>query len=160
MIRRPPRSTLFPYTTLFRSREGRRVHPDAAVHTAPSRQPRSVARRAQRWRALRALARLRVSEAEAGVRAAAGRRAHRAGSGHLAADHAMESAGLAGDLGHVDGHSDRRVADLRTTALPACAGWTDSRADASHRRLREPDRDGRDARGGSRAAVLDRPGSA
>src|SRR3712207_8985266 len=29
MIRRPPRSTLFPYTTLFRSRavgEGRRVH--------------------------------------------------------------------------------------------------------------------------------------
>src|SRR3712207_8065894 len=25
MIRRPPRSTLFPYTTLFRSRPGRRV---------------------------------------------------------------------------------------------------------------------------------------
>src|SRR3712207_7394464 len=25
MIRRPPRSTLFPYTTLFRSREARRV---------------------------------------------------------------------------------------------------------------------------------------
>src|SRR3712207_7036575 len=25
MIRRPPRSTLFPYTTLFRSREGRRT---------------------------------------------------------------------------------------------------------------------------------------
>src|SRR2546430_2949749 len=25
MIRRPPRSTLFPYTTLFRSRSGRRV---------------------------------------------------------------------------------------------------------------------------------------
>src|SRR3712207_8084180 len=32
MIRRPPRSTLFPYTTLFRSPEGRRAHvgkPDA-----------------------------------------------------------------------------------------------------------------------------------
>src|SRR2546430_7442183 len=34
MIRRPPRSTLFPYTTLFRSQEGgavraaRRLHPD------------------------------------------------------------------------------------------------------------------------------------
>src|SRR2546426_9352150 len=27
MIRRPPRSTLFPYTTLFRSRGGRRVGP-------------------------------------------------------------------------------------------------------------------------------------
>src|SRR2546429_4924017 len=33
MIRRPPRSTLFPYTTLFRSSSGRpaplRAHPDA-----------------------------------------------------------------------------------------------------------------------------------
>src|SRR3712207_8876390 len=27
MIRRPPRSTLFPYTTLFRSREGQRAAP-------------------------------------------------------------------------------------------------------------------------------------
>src|SRR3712207_8560682 len=27
MIRRPPRSTLFPYTTLFRSRGGRSDHP-------------------------------------------------------------------------------------------------------------------------------------
>src|SRR3712207_7426704 len=26
MMRRPPRSTLFPYTTLFRSRHGRRPH--------------------------------------------------------------------------------------------------------------------------------------
>src|SRR5437899_7167457 len=26
MIRRPPRSTLFPYTTLFRSREGSRLY--------------------------------------------------------------------------------------------------------------------------------------
>src|SRR2546426_8689426 len=29
MIRRPPRSTLFPYTTLFRSREGRCAAPGA-----------------------------------------------------------------------------------------------------------------------------------
>src|SRR3989454_8522476 len=29
MIRRPPRSTLFPYTTLFRSGRGRRVRPYA-----------------------------------------------------------------------------------------------------------------------------------
>src|SRR3712207_8605754 len=28
MIRRPPRSTLFPYTTLFRSQVGRRLHRD------------------------------------------------------------------------------------------------------------------------------------
>src|SRR2546426_7486326 len=35
MIRRPPRSTLFPYTTLFRSRLGRpgiRVRPRRATH--------------------------------------------------------------------------------------------------------------------------------
>src|SRR3712207_7738182 len=30
MIRRPPRSTLFPYTTLFRSRRKDRLHPGSA----------------------------------------------------------------------------------------------------------------------------------
>src|SRR5687767_15443125 len=30
MIRRPPRSTLFPYTTLFRSQPGTRVHGEIA----------------------------------------------------------------------------------------------------------------------------------
>src|SRR3712207_8992691 len=37
MIRRPPRSTLFPYTTLFRSHRvgGRRVVGDGAVADAP-----------------------------------------------------------------------------------------------------------------------------
>src|SRR5437867_6439275 len=44
MIRRPPRSTLFPYTTLFRSRRRRRrtparSHPPAP--SAPRRPPRS-----------------------------------------------------------------------------------------------------------------------
>src|SRR2546427_7595099 len=37
MIRRPPRSTLFPYTTLFRSRLGRRRPPPAPHHTARTR---------------------------------------------------------------------------------------------------------------------------
>src|SRR2546430_6097808 len=32
MIRRPPRSTLFPYTTLFRSVEGRGLEIDGLVH--------------------------------------------------------------------------------------------------------------------------------
>src|SRR5918911_3552199 len=36
MIRRPPRSTLFPYTTLFRSRSGR---PSGALVLAPCRPP-------------------------------------------------------------------------------------------------------------------------
>src|SRR2546422_7855834 len=53
MIRRPPRSTLFPYTTLFRSwrgiqrrQDGHRVHGgDGAVH-----EPRAGARRREpRW---------------------------------------------------------------------------------------------------------------
>src|SRR4051812_49666031 len=47
MIRRPPRSTLFPYTTLFRS-ELRRVDPDREVHLRDGheeRQARAGARR-------------------------------------------------------------------------------------------------------------------
>src|SRR2546430_11591432 len=37
MIRRPPRSTLFPYTTLFRSSDDRflLVHPSVAPHARP-----------------------------------------------------------------------------------------------------------------------------
>src|SRR5688572_31001857 len=45
MIRRPPRSTLFPYTTLFRSRGGRRGHRRAPA--LPDR-ARDRARRADR----------------------------------------------------------------------------------------------------------------
>src|SRR5256886_14900476 len=37
MIRRPPRSTLFPYTTLFRSEEGREVRDAYDVHGAADR---------------------------------------------------------------------------------------------------------------------------
>src|SRR3712207_8856060 len=37
MIRRPPRSTLFPYTTLFRSRDVRHVLPRRAVPPARAR---------------------------------------------------------------------------------------------------------------------------
>src|SRR2546422_5316386 len=43
MIRRPPRSTLFPYTTLFRSRRGTRAapRPARAAHLRARRPPRS-----------------------------------------------------------------------------------------------------------------------
>src|SRR2546429_1755468 len=46
MIRRPPRSTLFPYTTLFRSRSSGKPRPDTPRASAiwwvcvPSRRPR------------------------------------------------------------------------------------------------------------------------
>src|SRR3712207_8085861 len=39
MIRRPPRSTLFPYTTLFRSGERHDVRAAAALAAAPARTP-------------------------------------------------------------------------------------------------------------------------
>src|SRR2546427_5370087 len=37
MIRRPPRSTLFPYTTLFRSRDHPKRHLEAADRVRPAR---------------------------------------------------------------------------------------------------------------------------
>src|SRR3989442_11011924 len=47
MIRRPPRSTLFPYTTLFRSRDGRfrhdlymRLNPATRLRVPPLRERR------------------------------------------------------------------------------------------------------------------------
>src|SRR5438132_10854218 len=43
MIRRPPRSTLFPYTTLFRSRAAA-LHPRRADDGAPLRRHREAAR--------------------------------------------------------------------------------------------------------------------
>src|SRR5689334_24177411 len=52
MIRRPPRSTLFPYTTLFRSRGGR-AHPRARPADAVPGLPRPAAELASRGRAAR-----------------------------------------------------------------------------------------------------------
>src|SRR3712207_7411753 len=56
MIRRPPRSTLFPYTTLFRSRPARRpggavpgpVHRPGAARRRPAAADPDAARRARR----------------------------------------------------------------------------------------------------------------
>src|SRR2546430_14995317 len=48
MIRRPPRSTLFPYTTLFRSSDNRASRPPTIFHLRPSQRrldQRSAARR-------------------------------------------------------------------------------------------------------------------
>src|SRR6266496_3314007 len=41
MIRRPPRSTLFPYTTLFRARSGRAPRGPSPRRTPPPRRSRS-----------------------------------------------------------------------------------------------------------------------
>src|SRR2546430_4198619 len=47
MIRRPPRSTLFPYTTLFRSE---RLHPRGALGRGRGRAPRARSRSVPRAR--------------------------------------------------------------------------------------------------------------
>src|SRR3712207_8303208 len=47
MIRRPPRSTLFPYTTLFRSREAPGTGSGAKPHTSQASLPRKF-RKVQR----------------------------------------------------------------------------------------------------------------
>src|SRR5437868_13303266 len=44
MIRRPPRSTLFPYTTLFRSARGDRAEPAGLPHSAEGTRRRLPAR--------------------------------------------------------------------------------------------------------------------
>src|SRR2546425_6641652 len=49
MIRRPPRSTLFPYTTLFRSRKGEAVNA-ASLHTS-GRQVVTITEALKRMRA-------------------------------------------------------------------------------------------------------------
>src|SRR2546422_7418864 len=55
MIRRPPRSTLFPYTTLFRSRDARRVQalrardPDRARPGATDHRHRAAGAQAVTW---------------------------------------------------------------------------------------------------------------
>src|SRR2546430_11813234 len=62
MIRRPPRSTLFPYTTLFRSGFALRLRPVLDVGAGPQRAVRrhAVRRRAARLRPPRRRAGLRV----------------------------------------------------------------------------------------------------
>src|SRR5258708_31077217 len=51
MIRRPPRSTLFPYTTLFRSQVCDIVESDSRSLRATSALPATVEPRFRRWRA-------------------------------------------------------------------------------------------------------------
>src|SRR2546428_3399570 len=53
MIRRPPRSTLFPYTTLFRSRPESREDAAEAVELAPAAEPEVAAHRSAASRAKR-----------------------------------------------------------------------------------------------------------
>ena len=106
------------------------------------------------------LAVFQFPEADGDLRSEAGRRAHQPGPGDRAADHAVEPAGLRGHPGHAAGDPDRGVADLHPSAVPEGGGRLDPRAEARHRRLPEPDRDGRDARRRARADLPRRRPSA
>src|SRR2546422_8593584 len=66
MIRRPPRSTLFPYTTLFRSRPGEQPERRERIHHLEHRQPVHAGRAVTHHRGSRAL-RPRVGEEVVGV---------------------------------------------------------------------------------------------
>src|SRR3712207_7569316 len=68
MIRRPPRSTLFPYTTLFRSRGARPNRPAEAVGLLPAPLGGARAREGGRVRG----ARPRLAETRPAARARAG----------------------------------------------------------------------------------------
>ena len=142
-----------PYYTIMRlpGEDARRVHPDAAVHAGAQGQPGRVDGRAIRSRAIRAARGVRVSATDDRVRAAPDHRAHQSGPGDLAADHAVEPAGLAGDSGHAARHSGRRSAAVRAAAVPAGVRRQNSGAEPRHRRLQGSDRDGADARRRARA---------
>ena len=123
-------------------RNADRVHPDAAAHAAAEGQPGRLDGRAKRRRELRQADGVPVPEAEGRVRAAPGRGAYQPGSGDLAADHALEPAGVGSHPRQPARHPDRGIPALHPAALPAFGRWKDPRTQAHHRRVSEPDRDG------------------
>ena len=80
------------------------------------------------------------------LRSAADHRAHQPGPGDLAADHALEPAGLAGHPGHAARHPGRRSAALRAAAVSARVRRQDPGAEPRDRRVSGSDCDGGDAR--------------
>src|SRR2546426_9142871 len=78
MIRRPPRSTLFPYTTLFRSRSPPRAPPPASSWTIPA----ARATPANRWPP-------RTSLGRSPARSSRDRKSTRLNSSHLVISYAV-----------------------------------------------------------------------
>src|SRR3712207_9013027 len=81
MIRRPPRSTLFPYTTLFRSRRAARARAPALVHGEGRRVVRDRLRQVRR--------RGRDSEARERARPNQDRKSTRLNSSHANISYAV-----------------------------------------------------------------------
>src|SRR2546425_688838 len=174
MIRRPPRSTLFPYTTLFRSQGGplepagphrgwagsghgallphlapaRRteggVRSPDPLHTQQEGQPVRVAGGPKRSAPLWEARRLQLPEAETDLRTAADRGPHRPGLVHLPAALPLEPAGLSGDPWESPGHPHRALPRVCRAAVHRRREGATPGAQARDRRLRGPDRDGGD----------------
>jgi hypothetical protein len=128
----------------------------AVVHAPAQGQSRGVAGSPQRRRTVRHPARLPVSQAESGARPPAGRGAHQLGPDDFSADHPLDPAGIAGHLGHADGHSHRGITHLRPPALSTWRGRTDPRASQRDRRSPESDCDGQHPRRGAHPPLQQR----
>src|SRR3712207_8966175 len=90
MIRRPPRSTLFPYTTLFRSPPRRRPHRLEALDSALAHQPAGEGLgRAERLHQERARTFERVRRALDLLRDASDRKSTRLNSSHANISYAV-----------------------------------------------------------------------
>src|SRR5689334_23766150 len=83
MIRRPPRSTLFPYTTLFRS------HRDAGIARAPVERERALAVRPHAAAALVQLRQLDAGPVVAALARARDRKSTRLNSSHSSISYAV-----------------------------------------------------------------------
>src|SRR5256885_8191635 len=86
MIRRPPRSTLFPYTTLFRSGDR---HGEANILTALGDTLRSIGDRAGAYRALQAALSVVAVLDGADTRQIRDRKSTRLNSSHLVISYAV-----------------------------------------------------------------------
>ena len=139
-------------------REARGVRPAPPVHARAAGQHDRLARGALGRGELRQARALRVPQGQAGLRAPAGRGAHRPGRVHLPADLPLEPGRLPGDPGEPPGDSHRGVAPLRAAPLPRRRARPAAGAEARDHGLREPHHDGRDAGGVAPAALRGAPG--
>src|SRR5256885_8313261 len=86
MIRRPPRSTLFPYTTLFRSAFEQFHHPDEVLPEGAGRGGREPLRHGERRHQLR---QHRLDQPELAEQPHADRKSTRLNSSHLVISYAV-----------------------------------------------------------------------
>src|SRR6266446_6490348 len=130
MIRRPPRSTLFPYTTLFRSRAGRRAGRAVCLYRQRLRErPHAAHQRAPRVRAAAGI----DSPAEAGTKVATWRKRRTTTSSAPTGDrpHRPESSRTVG-AGAPGAASGRRLAGpMSSTERFLLTRWRTSSARAA-----------------------------